>query len=63
MLFAACVVLLACVGGLTILASACACGGFRLSFLLDCYKETQWEAGRHKEEQEQETMKATRTGV
>ena len=27
-----------------------------------CYKETQWEAGRHKQELEQETMKSTRTG-
>ena len=27
-----------------------------------CYKETQWEAGRHNQELEQETMKGTRTG-
>ena len=26
------------------------------------YTETQWEAGRHKQELEQETMKGTRTG-
>ena len=27
-----------------------------------CYKETQWEAGRHKQERAQETMEGTRTG-
>ena len=27
-----------------------------------CYKETQWEGSRNKQEQEQETMKGTRTG-
>ena len=29
---------------------------------LSSYKETQWEASRHKQELEQETMKGTRTG-
>ena len=43
------------------------CGGMVVhvtdSVTHGCYKETQWEAGRHKQELEQETMKGTRTGT